>query len=113
MTQPGMYRSRVTFQRADSSGEWKDYITVSCYINGMSGDEFYIANAGYEASLAVNIFCRYQPALMRITPMQYRAVSNGIIYELTSPADDIMYSHREIKFRGVRVYTDTEGGGGL
>lgn len=109
MTPIGAYREVITFQRADDSGAWSDYATVRGHINGLSGNEFFVANAGYEAALTVTISCRFQLALMRVTPMQYRAISNGIVYELISPADDINYRNEEIKFRAKRIYTEEDG----
>ena len=107
----GQLNAVITFQRRDDdTGEWSDYITVRGYINGVSGTEFFIANAGYEGSLTVTIQCRYQAALMRITPMRYRAVtSDGIVYELISPGDDVQMKHAEVKFRAKRIYTEEDG----
>lgn len=112
MTDPGKYRNAITFQKNTDNpgdcGEWEDFVTVHGYINGVSGNEFFIANAGYEASLTVTIECRWQPALMKITPMMYRAVSDGIVYELISPADDVGYRHETVKFRAKRIYTEED-----
>lgn len=101
--------SRLTFQKRNDNDEWEDYLSCYAYINGLSGNEFFVANAGYEAALTVTISCRFQLALMRVTPMQYRAVSNGIVYELISPADDVGYKHCEVKFRARRIYTEDDG----
>lgn len=113
MINPGKYRDVIVFQKnTDNPGaakEWEDFITVHGYINGVKGDEFFVANAGYEASLTVTIECRFQPALMKITPMMYRAVSSGIVYELISPADDVGYRHETVKFRAKRIYTEDDG----
>jgi len=105
----GKLRERITFQRKNDSG-WEDYITVQAYVNGVSGNEFFIANAGYEAALTVTIDCRFQLALLKITPMRYRAVDhNGIVYELISPGDDIKTAHTDIRFRAKRIYTEEDG----
>ncbi|MCM1579640.1 MAG: head-tail adaptor protein [Ruminococcus sp.] len=113
MLDAGKYRALITFQRnTDNPGsgeEWEDYLTVHGYINGVSGNEFFVVNAGDMASLAVTIECRWQPALMRVTPMMYRAVSGGVVYELTSPGDDVCYRHEVIKFRAKRIYTEADG----
>lgn len=101
--------SRLTFQKRNDNDEWEDYLSCYAYINGLSGNEFFVANAGYEAALTVTISCRFQFALMRVTPMQYRAVSNGIVYELISPADDVGYKHCEVIFRARRIYTEDDG----
>lgn len=105
----GQLNAEIIFQRSADGSVWEDFLTCRGYINGLSGNEFFIANAGYEAALTVTIQCRYQPALMRITPMQYRAVSGGVVYELISPADDVGSRHSEIKFRAKRIYTEEDG----
>lgn len=103
----GSMNSMVTFQHTEDNGQtWHDKLTVHAYINGVSGSEFFIANAGYDSSLTMTISCRYQPVLMKILPTEYRAVSDGVIFELISPADDIKSAHREIKFRARRLQSD-------
>lgn len=108
MITAGQLNAVICFQRSVND-VWEDRLTCRGYINGLSGNEFFIANAGYEAALTVTIQCRYQPALMHITPMQYRAVSGGVVYELISPADDVGSRHSEIKFRAKRIYTEEDG----
>ncbi len=77
----GMLKDTVTFQKYDGA-EWTDHLTCHAYINGVSGNEFFIANAGDTAALTVTVTVRYTPDIMRITPMEYRAVCGGIVYEL-------------------------------
>lgn len=108
MITAGQLNAVICFQRSVND-VWEDHLTCRGYINGLNGTEFFVANAGYEAALTVTIQCRYQPALMRITPMQYRAVSGGVVYELISPADDVGSRHSEIKFRAKRIYTEEDG----
>ena len=108
MISAGQLNAVICFQRSVND-VWEDHLTCRGYINCLSGNEFFIANAGYEAALTVTIQCRYQPALMHITPMQYRAVSGGVVYELISPADDVGSRHSEIKFRAKRIYTEEDG----
>ena len=101
--------SRITFQKSSDGIEWEDFLSCYAYINGVNSNEFFIANAGYEAALTVTISCRYQPLLMRITPMQYRIVCNSVVYELLSPADDVRFEHREVIFRAKRIYMEEDG----
>ena len=97
-------RQYITFQRTKDNLTWEDYYSCHAYINGLSGQEFFIANAGYDSSLAVNIECRYCPQLMAVIPSTFRIMdSSGTEYELISPADDIMMEHKTVKFRGKRV----------
>lgn len=102
----GFMQSYVTFQRTDNGMTWTDYYSCHAYINGMSGNEFFIANAGYDTTLAVDIMCRYCPELMAVIPTTFRCVDEkGVIYELTAPADNIQSKNRDIKFRGKRLYS--------
>lgn len=101
--------SRIIFQKISPDNEWNDYISCYGYINGVSAGEFFVANTGGEAALTVTVSCRFQPALMRVTPMQYRAVSGGVVYELMSPGDDVRFKHEEIVFRAKRIYSEDDG----
>lgn len=101
------YRKLITFQKTNDNITYTDIFTCHAYINGLSGDEFFIANAGYEASLMVEIITRYCTELKGVIPMTYRiAAETGEIYELVSPADDIGGKHKQLKFRAKRIYTD-------
>ena len=103
----GSMKQLVTFQYSADAVNWENRFSRHVYINGLSGTEFFVANAGYDASLTVTISCRYDRELMQVVPTNYRVVSaDGVIYELISPADDIQLRHREIKFRAKRVYSD-------
>lgn len=97
-------RSTVTFRSSGDEGEtYTDLFTVRAYINGVSGNEFFIANAGYEAGLTVTITCRYQPCLMAINPTNTQCVDeHGYVYDLISPADDKQGMHDEVIFRARR-----------
>lgn len=104
----GSLRDTVTFCYTDDEGiTYKDHISCRAYINGVSGNEFFIANAGSVGSLVVTVTCRYQPALMAINPTVYKLRDqNGLEYELLSPADDKMGRHREVIFRARRIMRD-------
>ena len=99
----------ITFERTDGNDEWEPFLTTHAYINGVSGNEFFIANAGNEGSLTVTVTCRFQLKLMRVTPMQYRIKHGDIYYEIISPGDDVQLKHRHIKFRARRIYTEKDG----
>lgn len=100
----GKMNSRITFQRTIDDGEtWENILSCSAYINGLSGNEFFIANAGSDSALVVEISCRYQPALMEVIPTEHRAVEGKHIYDLLSPADDKGAEHKEIIFRARRL----------
>lgn len=100
----GRMNTRLTFQHtADNGYTWTDELTCFCYVNGVPKNEFYIANAGSTADIAVTISCRYQPELMEIDPMTWQAVETDnrkTVYELTHPPDDVENKQAEIIFRG-------------
>ncbi len=100
-------RQFVFFQKTEDNLTWQDYFSCHAYINGLSGTEFFIANAGYDSALTVEIECRYCPELMNVIPSTYRIIDGiGTVYELISPADDIKELHKTIKFRGRRITND-------
>lgn len=97
-------RNFITFQRTSDNVTWEDFYSCHAYINGLSGNEFFIANAGFDSALTVEIECRYCPQLMKIIPTTFRAIcGSGTVYELISPADDIQLEHRTVKFRARRI----------
>lgn len=102
-------KEKITFQRTEGQDKWEDYLTVHAYINGVSGTDYFLANAGGEASLTVTVDCRYQSALMRVVPMMYRIKQGDIVYRLESPGDDIQMRHEIVRFRAKRVYTEEDG----
>ena len=103
------FKEKITFERTEGGDVWEPYITVHAYINGVSGTDYFLANAGGEASLTVTVDCRYQLALMRVVPMQYRIRQGDIIYDIQSPGDDIQMRHETVRFRARRRYMDEDG----
>lgn len=101
----GTMKNYITFQRTENGSEWEDIHSTYAYINGLSGTEFFIANAGGDAALTVTVTCRYNPKLLSILPTDCRIKDEkGIVYELISPADDVRMEHKEIRFRARRIY---------
>lgn len=104
MFNPGILKETLMFQKSEDLVTWDNYYTCKGYINGLSGMEFFIANAGWDTTLTVTITCRFQKPLMSVIPTNYRVIDGNTVYELLSPADDVGYKHEEIKFRAKRVY---------
>ena len=102
-------KEKITFERTEGGDVWETYITVHAYINGISGTDYFLANAGGEASLVVTVDCRYHKSLLCIVPMLYRIRQGDIIYDLESPADDIQMQHEMIRFRARRRYMKEDG----
>ena len=95
-------RNIVTFQKTEDNINYVDYYRCHAYINGLSGNELFIANAGFDSELTVNIECRYCPELMIVSTLFRIIDDNGVVYEIISPADDIQLRHKIIKFRARR-----------
>lgn len=103
-------RQYITFLKTADNVGWQEYFSCHAYINGLSGTEFFLANAadaGYDSSLTVEIECRYCPELMKVIPSTYKIIDeHGTEYDIISPADDIQLMHKTIKFRGKRITND-------
>lgn len=104
MFNPGILKRKILFQYSKNLIDWEDFYSCRAYINGLSGTEFFIANAGFDTSLTVTVICRYTKRLMEVIPTNFRIVDGDTVYNLISPADDVGYRHEEIKFRAKRVY---------
>ena len=96
-------RNIITFQKTDDDINYTDVYTCHAYINGLFGNEFFLANAGHDSTLTVEIECRYCPELMIISTTHRAVDGEGNIYEIISPADDIQLKHQTIKFRARKV----------
>lgn len=96
-------RNIITFQSTEDNVTYTDILTCHAYINGLYGSEFFLANAGFDSGLTVEIECRYCPELMIISTTHRAVDGAGNIYEILSPADDIQNMHKTIKFRARRV----------
>ena len=98
-----IYRNVITFQKTEDNINYTDIFTCHAYINGLYGNEFFIANAGNDSALTMEIECRYTPELMIISTIHRAVDGAGNIYEILSPADDIQLQHKIIKFRVRRI----------
>lgn len=96
-------RNIITFQKTEDNVNYTDVYICHAYINGLYGNEFFLANAGFDSGLTVEIECRYCPELMIISTTHRAVDGAGNIYEILSPADDIQNMHKTIKFRARRV----------
>lgn len=95
-------RERITFQVLDEGGEWRDLITVFAALSGLRNSEYWINYAGGNADEHLNVSVRYNRLIMDIIPQRGRFVHKGVIYELITPPDDVLFRHREIKFKARR-----------
>lgn len=95
-------RERITFQTLGEDEQWRELITVYAAISGLRNSEYWINYAGGNAEECLNVSVRYNKVLMNIIPQRGRFICNGIIYELITPPDDVLFRHREIKFKARR-----------
>lgn len=90
----------VTFQKLDEqTQEWVGIATVYASMTGLKNSEYWINYIGGNADENMNVSVRYMPELMELIPQTSRLTHNGIIYDIISPPDDVLFTHREIKFR--------------
>lgn len=95
-------REKITFQVLDDNEIWQDYITVYAAISGLRNSEYWINYAGGNAEECLNVSVRYNKRIMDIIPQRGRFICKGIIYELITPPDDVLFRHKEIKFKARR-----------
>lgn len=102
MVNSSSLRERITFQVLDDNEEWHDLITVYAALSGLRNSEYWINYAGGNADECLNVSVRYNGLIMSIIPQRGRFVCNGVIYELITPPDDVLFRHKEIKFKARR-----------
>ncbi|MCI5903555.1 MAG: head-tail adaptor protein [Oscillospiraceae bacterium] len=95
-------REKITFQVLDDEEQWQDLITVYAALSGLRNSEYWVNYAGGNAEECLNISVRYNKRLMDIIPQKGRIIHGGVIYELITPPDDVLFKHREIKFKARR-----------
>lgn len=95
-------REKITFQILDDSEEWHDLITVYAALSGLRNSEYWVNYAGGNADECLNVSVRYNKLIMGIIPQRGRFVCNDVIYELITPPDDVLFRHKEIKFKARR-----------
>lgn len=93
---------KIIFEILDDNEEWKKYCSAYAKITGLRNSEYWVNFAGGNADEYINISVRYKKKLMDIIPQRARILHGNNIYELISPPDDVLFTHREIKFRARR-----------
>ena len=92
-------RKKITFRILDDNEEWQDLITVYASLSGLRNSEYWVNYAGGNAEECLNVSVRYKNQLMEIIPQRGQIVCGGVIYELITPPDDVLFLHKEIKFK--------------
>lgn len=95
-------REKITFQVLNDDEVWQELITVYAAISGLRNSEYWINYAGGNAEECLNVSVRYNKVIMNIIPQRGRFICKGIIYELITPPDDVLFRHKEIKFKARR-----------
>ena len=90
---------KVTFQVTEDGESWRDVCMVYANITGLRNSEYWLNYAGGNAEELFNVSVRYKKELMDLLPQTSRIISDGKIYDIISPPDDVLFKHREIKFR--------------
>ena len=91
---------KITIQRQDPDTEvWQDVDTVSAYMTGLSNSEYWKNYIGENSEELLTVSVRYKKAFMELVPQTSRIIHGGAIYGFTSPPDDVLFKHVEIKFR--------------
>lgn len=95
-------REKITFQVLNDDEVWQELITVYAAISGLRNSEYWINYAGGNAEECLNVSVRYNSVIMNIIPQRGRFICKGIVYELITPPDDVLFRHKEIKFKARR-----------
>lgn len=95
-------REKITFQVLNDDEVWQELITIYAAISGLRNSEYWINYAGGNAEECLNVSVRYNSVIMNIIPQRGRFICKGIVYELITPPDDVLFRHKEIKFKARR-----------
>lgn len=98
---------RITIQRRETvvdengfeSEVWQDYYTCWAYANGLSGSEFWAAQA-VQAEKTVNFTIRFCRRAAVLNPKNFRLVFQGELYDITH-VDIVRYENDTIKLRAI------------
>lgn len=91
---------KITFQKQDTkTKDWTDIVTVSAYMAGLNNSEYWKNYLGGDADEVLTVSVRYKKVLAELIPQTSRIVHGGVVYDIISPPDDVLFKHVEIKFR--------------
>ena len=100
-----MLKQPIVIQKAtvttDSAGvqtqAWQTFYACRAYVNGLSGSEYWVAQA-QQAENTVNFEIRYCQTAKDINPKQYRILFNGDIYDIQY-IDNFQSKNESLKIR--------------
>ena len=88
----------IQVQNTDTE-EWQDVDTISASMTGVNNSEYWKNYIGGNAEELLTVSVRYKKAFMELIPQTSRIVRGGVVYDIISPPDDVLFRHVEIKFR--------------
>ena len=91
---------KVIFQQQNTkTKDWHDVDTVSASMTGLNNSEYWKNYIGGNADEVLTVSVRYKRVLAELIPQTSRIVHGGVVYDIISPPDDVLFKHVEIKFR--------------
>lgn len=100
----GCRKSKITIQvnhdtvvDGNEIDDWKDYYSCYAYANGLSGTEFWAANALNAESIVV-FEVRYCSEIVAMNSIKYRIVFNDQFYDIIN-IDNVMFLNDNVKIR--------------
>lgn len=114
MIKIGKYRHRITIQLRETvtnhngftADEWLNFHTCWAYVSGLSGQEFWAAQA-VQAENTVNFKIRYSPYLEKLNSKDYRLVFKDDVYNITS-VDFVRFENKAVIIKAVKLEGDTD-----
>jgi len=106
------FNKKITIQKytetRDSDGypskQWIDFFSCWAYVNGISNNEFIVANAETAQNI-VNFTVRYCKTLENVDTKGYRIVFQGKYYDIQG-VDNFEFNNMSLKFRAVEGVND-------
>lgn len=102
----GAFKKIITIQKLSTTSDkyrnhidtWTDWKRVYAYVNGLSGNEYWIA--GHEKNESILEFvCRWNRLFDSMNTKEYRVIFNQEIYDIES-IDNIQFRNQTVKLRG-------------
>lgn len=89
--------NEITVVDGNEVDDWKDYFSCYAYANGLSGSEFWAANASQAESVVV-FEVRYCSEIAEMDTQNYRIAFNNQFYDIIN-IDNVMFLNDNVKIR--------------
>lgn len=108
MINPGELRHRITIEQKtitkdellNNVEEWAEYYSCYASINGLSGSEYWAAQA-QQAENTVTFLVRYHRKIENMNPQAFRIIFKGSVYDIKH-IDNFKYMNDTVKFKAVQ-----------